>query len=143
MSTAEEKPIFRPISPEIQSQTHGLLRLRNWTVKVDVEISRLCNASLSPRQFAQGLLARLSIDPPLGEADVEQWTDRELLEVGIKWWNFIEQLQAAQITVDSFEGLESAVRQRNAEHREGFNATMEKMAEKLPPYDPTIPNAAQ
>lgn len=125
---SEQKPVFNFLSIiEIESGTHGLLRLRNWTVKAGTEINRLCHANLSPRQFTEGLLTALATDPLLSEAEVQQWTDTALLEVATKWWSVVEQRRPSPIAVESLEGFQDIVQRRNAEHSESIRSTIEKM----------------
>jgi hypothetical protein len=86
-----EKPVFRFVSViEIDSGARGVLRFRNWTVKASSAIEKACNADVTARSFAEELFVQLSTDPVLTEADVQQWTEAELLDVAVKWWNVVE-----------------------------------------------------
>lgn len=127
--SAAEKPAFRlvPII-EIESGTHGLLRFRNWTVTAGKAIDKVCNADLTPRRFAQDLFVQLATDPLLTEADVQQWTDSELVDVAAKWWHVVEYRRPSLISFDSLEGFQNAVRRRSAEHRKSLTSLSEKVA---------------
>jgi hypothetical protein len=125
----DEKPVFRFVSViEIESGTCGVLRFRNWTVNAGSAIEKVCNANVTARRFAEELFVQLSTDPVLTEADVQQWTEVELLDVAVKWWNVVEHQRWSPIEVDSLFGFQNAVRRRNAENRESFRTSIEQMA---------------
>jgi hypothetical protein len=129
VESPDEKPVFRFVSIiEIESGTHGLLRFRNWTAKAGTAIDKVCNADLTPRRFAEDLYVQLATDPLLTEADVQQWTEMELLDVAAKWWNVVEHRRPSPIPFDSLEGFQKAVRQRSAEHRKSLTSSIEMMA---------------
>jgi len=50
------------------------------------------------------------------------------LDLAVKWWNVVEHRRQFPLAVDSLEGFQNAVRQRNEEHRESLAASIEKMS---------------
>jgi len=83
-------------------------------------IDRFCSERLVARQFTLKLLARQSAEPLLTEQDLDAWDDIELLEVAAGWWQEVDKVRPSPVAVESFEGFQSAVRQRNAEHSESL-----------------------
>src|ERR1039458_131659 len=113
----EDKPALRVTATiEILSEIHGLLRFRMWKTGDSAAIARLCREELSPRTFAERLLAHEAAGPALTQNELERWPDVELLEVAVEWWRSVEQWRSSPILVDSLEGFQSATCRRNAEH---------------------------
>lgn len=131
--SSDEKLAFRFASTiDIESSTHGLFRFRNWTVAVDAAINKICNTELTPRRFVEDLFVQLAVDPLLTEVDVKQWTDVELMDVAVKWWNFVGHRRQPPISFDSLEGFQNAIRQRRTEYRKSVTPSIEKTAALRP-----------
>jgi len=132
----EEKPVVRWTSTiDIESETHGSVRLRKWAVKDSPGIRRLCNEELEPREFVERLLSQQAVEPLLPQEELEDWTDTELTAVAVKWWQAVEGRTPSPIAVDSLAGLQTAVRQRNDEHTESlksFSASISSFNLRIP-----------
>jgi hypothetical protein len=124
----DEKPVLRLTATiEIQSETHGLLRFRKWTLKDSTAIARLCEEELAPRTIAERLLAHQAADPLLTKEELEHWPDPELREVAVKWWQSVERGRSSPIVVDSLEAFQNAVRQHSAEDARRLNTSVRKV----------------
>jgi hypothetical protein len=132
----EEKPVVRWTSTvDIESETHGSVRLRKWAVRDSTGIRRLCNEELEPREFVERLLSQQAVEPLLPQEELKDWTDKELTAVAVKWWQAVEGRRTSPIAVDSLAGLQTAVRQRNDEHTESltsFSAGMSSLNLRMP-----------
>ena len=132
----EEKPVVRwTPTIDIESETHGSVRLRKWAVKDSTGIRRLCNEALEPREFVERLLSQQAVEPHLPQEELEDWTDTELTAVAVKWWQADEGRRPSPTAVDSLAGLQTAVRQRSDEHTESlksFSAGMGSLNLRMP-----------
>lgn len=132
----EEKPVVVWTSTiDIESETHGSIRLRKWAVKDGIVIQRLCNEELKPREFVERLLSQQAVEPLLPQEALADWTDTELTAFAVKWWQAVEGRRPSPIAVDSLAGLQTAVRQRNDEHAESlrsFSTGMSSLNLRMP-----------
>jgi hypothetical protein len=122
-----ESPVPKPVlkltsTVDIPSDSHGPLRIRKWMAKDSLGIRKLCHEASNPREFAERLLAQQSVEPPLSQEDLKAWDESEVTGVAVKWWQAVDALSSPPVSIDSLEGLLSAVRRRNDEHAQRMKA---------------------
>jgi len=117
-----QKPVLKlTTTVEVESEVHGRLRFRKWMAKDSAGIRRLAREALEPREFAERLLSQQSLHPVLTPEDLKGWHDAELTDIGVKWWQGVEEGMTSRVAVDSLEALQAAVRQRNHEYSQRMN----------------------
>lgn len=104
------------LTVDVQSETHGIIRLRKWTASGNTKIRRLSDEHLGPREFVERLLCQQAVEPLLREEALAGWTDAELTAVAIGWWRAVEGPRPSPIAVNSLADLRAAVRQRIDAH---------------------------